>query len=653
MSASSQDKNNLTISVTSALKFSPGDTTCISETKRQSLKGWKTRGRQMNLILDHFMGSISNMYETENQQLLDDLNNFIKSRSKGKLGYIPTAHVKLGMNVADNQLIADMIENSITTQCNALFVVRLSSDDCLAFSTIKSKIVQGLLDIGIGSDLDDEDDIIVESQLQDLSFPFLALARKQMVKDQRPIVVIMDDVENCGNKPGLDSFLISAQQCLENLSIVVILCCYTGSLTLPQLLPTLSCDTMYVSSFSPRCPRNIFQTLMNKVVLTPDLFTFKFSPKCLQLIVDSFVFLDISISRVSLIIKSSLFRHFQSSPFTMCFKTEDELTQALNSLSKKELNSLIKEISTLPSARCISTVTKEAILSRLKEIHLTHLNLLDISTYLYLMSKDMPGSRLASTVSGIFISFLGSKNYGQSDEVEDTIRSLGYLTFEELRLKLDICFNNGSRCDNSEFWYILNSERQILAGFKEEDIVTKTVKPVSLNELEPCKTRSEWKERMKKRIAETPKVLSNFEIWRTSFVSRIKKYLNQISSPYFMPLKELVYFEDVDYVIEHIFASSRGEVVHDLRNPTEAGKDRNVLVSKLHNMIQEGEAKFDVGDLLENLKVEREFDRKKVMNEETMINSFVTSINDLEFIGMIQKDKHKSEIYTKATWEMK
>lgn len=654
---SSQDHiQQFGLSVTNALQYNPGDEKCMIQVKKEAIKEWKARSQQMNILWNHFNSSILQIYQSENQQFLDDLNTFIKSHSKGKLGHVPTANIRLGMNVADNQLLADMIEKSVIDHHVALFVVRLSSEDCLQFSSIKAKIADGLIDQGIGSEMADDDDVMDRAQLLDLSYPYLALARKQYIKDQKPVVVIIDDVENCGNKPGLDSFLITSQQCLENLNIVIILCCYTGCLTLQQLLPTLSCDTMYLSSFSPRSPRNVFQSIMSKVVLTPDLITFKFSPKCLQLFVDNFVFVDISISRASLIIKACLFQLFHSSPLILSFRTEKELEHALNSLPKKELNQLIKAISKLPTAKGAGSLTKEVIQRRLKEIHLAHLNLLDLCTHLFLFTKDLPGSKLATTVTGIFISFLGSRNYGESDDVEETVRALRFLTVENFRRMLDICFNNGLKTGPSEFSQLLLKERETLNSFKEEDIIAKPIEPIPQSEMEPCKTRSEWKEKMKKRISEIPKVLSKFEVWRNNFLLKIKKYLNQVTSPYFMPLRELVYFDDVDYVVEHVFPSIRNQIVHDLRHPLKKGKEEEVIITHVENMIQQNEgSKVDMVELLENYKAEMEFEKKQkdgtVKDMESRISTCVTFIYDLEFVGMIQKDKQGADIYTKATWE--
>ena len=658
MSGSQQrDMKDFGLSVTNAIQYNPGDKKCMSTEKKEALKAWKNQSHQMNLLLDHFNSSTSRMYEAENQQLLDDLNVFIRSHSKGKLGYIPTAQIKLGMNVADNELLADMIEKSVTEERVALFVVRLTSEDCSSFSSIKEKIADGVVDQADESLFDGEEPSRL--QLQDLSYGRLAQMRYRFIRDKRPVVVIVDDMENCGNKPGLDSFLITAQQCLDHLNLVVVLCCYTGCLTLQQLLPTMSCDSLYLSAFNPRSPRNLFQALMSKVILTPDVFTFKLSPNCLQLIVDNFVFVDISISRVSLIVKSCLFRHFHSNPLSIfSCKTKQELDQTLDAIPKKDVNKLLKEVCKLPSAKRSGLLSKQAIMDRLEELHSAHLNLLDVCTQLYLITRDLPGSKLASTVTGIFMSFLRSTNYGDSAEVEDTIQALRFLTLDEFKRKLDICFNNETKTELSDFSQLLMTERETLNGFKDEDVVPKLSVPVAQPDLEPCRKRSEWKEKMKKRIAETPKVRSKFEIWRSGFLSKIKRYLQEISSPYFMPLSELVYFDDVDYIVEHIFPSVRSQIMDDLRDPLKTGSENDFLISKIHNIIQEGEVKMDIHEMLENYKTEQEFapkkkKGKKTEDEESRMGSFVSSVYDLEFIGLIQRDKVRSDIFTKTTWEMK
>lgn len=652
-----QDMRDFGLSVTNAIQCNPGDKESMSTEKKEALKAWRNESHRMNLLLDHFNSSTSRMYEAENQQLLNDLNVFIRSHSKGKLGYIPTAQIKLGMNVADNELLADMIEKSVTEQRVALFVVRLTSEDCSSFSSIKEKIVDGIVDQADESFFEGEEGS--KLQLEDLSYARLAQMRCRFIKDKRPVVVIVDDMENCGNKPGLDSFLIAAQQSLQLLNLVVVLCCYTGCLTLQQLLPTMSCDSLYLSTFNPRSPRNLFQALMSKVILTPDVFTFKLSPNCLQLIIDNFVFVDISISRISLIIKSCLFRHFHSNPFSIfSCKTKQELDQTFDAIPKKDVKKLLKEVSKLPSAKRSGLLSKQSIMDRLEEIHSAHLNLLDVSTQLYLITKNLPGSKLASTVTGIFISFLRSNNYGDSIQVEDTIQALRFLTLDEFKRKLDICFNNETKTELSDFSQLLMTERETLNGFRDEDVVPKPSVPVVLSDLEPCKKRSEWKEKMKKRIAETPKIRSKFEIWRNSFLSKIKKYLQEISSPYFMPLSDLVYFDDVDYVVEHIFPSVRNQIMDDLRDPFKTGSENDFLISKVHKIIQEGEVKMDIHEMLENYEAEKEFapkkkKGKKTENEESRKGLFVSSVYDLEFIGLIQRDKLRSEIFTKTTWEMK
>ena len=198
------------------------------------------------------------------------------------------------------------------------------------------------------------------------------------------------------------------------------------------------------------------------------------------------------------------------------------------------------------------------------------------------------------------------------------------------------------------------------------------------------KSRQEWKERLKEKIVSSSPTnkrtsCSKFEQFKNDFVSDFKSLFKQIKSPLLLPLNEVVYFDDSASVASNYYPCLRNDVLRSLRTPFLDKSDKTLDISKVYQSLSGLPAAVSLSHLYhgfpENSKKskkgvspkkrgrrpkkkqdsddeDKESEGDKKGKESVMEKTqFFTLINDMEYIGLILRDRKKTGRLTKLVWE--
>ena len=198
------------------------------------------------------------------------------------------------------------------------------------------------------------------------------------------------------------------------------------------------------------------------------------------------------------------------------------------------------------------------------------------------------------------------------------------------------------------------------------------------------KSRQEWKERLKEKIVSSSPTnkrtsCSKFEQFKNDFVRDFKSLFKQMKSPLLLPLNEVVYFDDSASVACNYYPCLRTDILRSLRTPFLEKSDKTVDICKVYQSLSGLPAAVSLSHLYhgfpENSKKskkgvspkKRGRPPKKKQNsddedkeskgdekgKESVMEKtqFFTLINDMEYIGLILRDRKKTGRLTKLVWE--
>ena len=241
----------------------------------------------------------------------------------------------------------------------------------------------------------------------------------------------------------------------------------------------------------------------------------------------------------------------------------------------------------------------------------------------------------------------------------------------------------------------LNIEMQALTSSKKMSLTDSSNLNNSLNNskqnnksinLSGLKSRQEWKERLKEQIlsssssSKSSTSISKFELFKKDFVNDLKSILQELRSPLNLPLSEAVYFDDAASIAENYYPCLRKNILDSLRSSDKSNE--TLGISRVYETLSGASASVSLHSLLngfgckkpigkkrysrqtvspkkKNRKSRKQLDDESSEDEEETKgmkgvdeSQFFTLINDMEYIGLIEKsDKKKAGHITKLVWE--
>lgn len=736
---------DLGLTVASAFFRNRPKVICVPcEEKKILLDSWATKAEHIRRLYEHFEDGISRILQDETDVLVQNLVEYVKSQTSSTFGYIPTAIIRHGLRMTDRDAVFDLIERGLSSSACAAEVVRLDASHTTDIESVKRKIIADLMTDELFSKMAGSQKVR-RTYAHRLPFKYFAqsFACHRSDDKRRPVIILIEELERADGH-ALTAFFAMMRNSMTEMPVVVMLGCCTSHLSLQQLLPASAYDMLFVKAFQTASAKTMFVRVMNEILMSSDVYSFKLGPVSLRLVEDNFSFFNFSLEKVLSIIKLMIIRHVGQSPCPLLtFTTPDELKQALVKMSKSELKQLRAEVMSLPSVASVLPELKQMgskdadsfrkfIKRSVTHIHECHKDFLISMKCLSVLSSSRRAGAASDRVESVsiapFVSIIipDDGDITDTNEFKNIQRSLSALCLDELKTRLEACINNHLSTDSSiahllkkEYENLLQLEKDVAISSNSNNKHRSTSSKRDSNDratssagksqsgtvsFEGCKSRHEWKARLKDSLSvsrsdtrenvSTPKKRSKFEEFRSSFVSNVCHFFGELTPPFSLPLHEVIYFSDSTFVADHYFPSTRTTIIESLRHPLalrlsskgETGEgdetsDHELDVTRIYKQLASSSSSISMFDLMQSLQAQKastsqqeaqdadvsprkkarkskgstDKERKRMEDEERVMveerRRFFTLINDMEYIGVVQKDKRKAGRLTKLVWE--
>lgn len=669
-------KNSLGLSLASACQFRrPGVQSAV---KKSALAAWKAKSQSLGKLVMKMEDQIYSAQEVGYGKFLDDVVKFVANGTKDSCGFVATALVKLGTNLSDNEVVFGLVENRLHTDIADAEVIQLSSTDISSMSNILAKLSSHILDKGILRRLFGEHKP-KKSWLQSLTYSTMIEIRKQLGEPLTKLVLLIPELDSVDSNTGLKQLFPVLKRHLEHLPCVLVCGTYTNAITLQHLLPARVTDCLFVETFVIREPRAMFEEIVEKTVISTEMSSFKLGPQLIDLVVENFIFRDYSLQTLASLIKVGIFKHFFSSHLAAKFtaKNEHRISSEFNKLPAREMQTLINDVKKLPSmADCKvprdASAFKQFVKHCVIDIKSAFNAFATTLTYLFVLTRDLPEKPFGNSFSELF-TLAAKQKLVATPECENALRAFKFLSLDELKEAIEQCLKHVGQgeCEGEPFATLLRKHLKAIADLERQgDERDAKAQPVATVNLSQCKSRAEWKEKLKNSIA--PRPLSAFESWRLNFVNDVKELLSELKSPYSMPLHEVLFFDDVGHVDERCFPSPRTEIVATFKQPLSelqlSGTKGDNLpaeldITMIYNHLLHSNHSVNLHDMLEAFKCARGVRKtspvKKSKSKGKLADTtdrrhllrFFNAIEDFEYIGLVAKNKRKCDHVTKLAWE--
>lgn len=662
----------------------PSKKTTISEEKQSLLQEWGLNGNsdkscQINCLLESFEIEMGLLLNRETKSLSESVCSFVNEHKDQKGSYIPTAWTFVGWRMIDRDAIFDSIESKLSKD-KSLLVVRFSLYQLADIESMKKKLISELLE---DERIQEKVKIKDDRKMKTIPFHLLAQYTSGQLQKRFTLVVIIDETEKV-DANALSSFILLLRQAFEYLPSCLILGCCTASLQFHQMIHSKANDCLFVKQILSPSPKKMAQTVLSDLLVSQKWFSFKLGPTIVKLLEDNFTIYSFSLERFLSILKLVIMRHFQDNDLSfLSVSTETDLDQILKKVDPEKLTSLITTLPSLPedkqktlNAGNIGHYIKESIMN----ICHCHEHFLAALSCLVFLGEDLRDS-LGATIAACYIKLTDAQSIGSSPYFDPFLRSLRALSLDELLLRLEKCVNNipvkqkeSKNGDDSiatffhrkyaEFKDLetkLNNPENNKSTTNTPSTASKTTANAS-NIFTGIRSRSEFKSRLQENLKNskdsfTVSSTTIFEEFRNQFIQQLKRVYNDVKSPLHMPLNEVVYLNNSASVIRLYFPPIRSKLFASLRNDEEW---KSTVMSKTYSEIAISPAFVGLEEVHEKIELSTASPKKKSKknsgskdNEQTQGSEELvfTLINDMEYIGLIQKDKRKTGRVTKLTWE--
>ena len=500
-----------------------------------------------------------------------------------------------------------------------------------------------------------------ESQIKRQSFGDIFRICEQYMKDNishnfcPPIVLFLDEIESFDHSL-ITSLILILKEHIETIPLVLIMIKSNHTITLQHLLPSSATDYLIIHYFHSMSGQTIIDELIKEIFIDSTL-PFKLNPNVLEFILRIYKDFDLSIQSINNLVKYSLFLHFYENQLSFLCQTVPKLKIYLK-------NNDIKSSKVLQKTKHfnLSLNRKElnkSIVDKVSQFSAIHTNFVNNLKILHVLLHQIN--------SEISLTHLYS-NALSKDELNKSIDSLHRLSQNQWKNCLEKCLSDELSTDGTESLTRLLKSRQtdlnsiLNDSLSEPQVVIERLNMSELkNKLSNLKTRHQWKETINP--SNKPKMLSKFDVWRNETIESIEQVIDHLPNPIDSDLHDLFFFGDLDSIKQNMFSVLRNDIHTSLSEPilfrcsntTKHSKSDFHRIFELYNENQTIINTFDfftafkqMSQTLEPLDKNRK--RTKDETNDEIIARFMNSVSNLEYIGLIQSAKHKTDHLMRLIW---
>ncbi|XP_031567831.1 origin recognition complex subunit 3-like [Actinia tenebrosa] len=632
-----------------------------------------------------------------------------KTYKHGYINEIPTAVLITGVNMPDHDIIFSQLAKDLSKITP--YIAVLQSKDCTTMKfTMKNMVLQFM-----SSDEEDEEKEESHGSVHHKprlgSYTMVQLChwyktackiqeseKKNLIKNKEtlkkssatenpPLVVILEDFEGF-HPPVIQDFVSVCSQYTHDIPLVMVFGVATSVSAVHQVLPHSVSTLLSIERFQSQPSLTCLLEIISKVLMTAGI-PFKLGHKVFRFLYENFLFHDFSLQNFSTGLQFCMMEHFYENPVSVVCCKQEERESVITDLSHEELEimrrrpSFRKYVESCEMKEQVFLLsdddhTKDVIIKLLVKFDCYHKYFFPVLDCLHAITANLPKHLLGKRVRDVYELCLNSNIYEQ-EQYKESLSLLRVYAKDELLLLLQKCvviLTSSLKESCKE----LENHRDKLTSFLEQ-----------FEKIGEVKQTEETTTPVEPKVT-TPKILSRFELQeklKTAAKQKRKdspfdqlrqevvEYLNQffreyLTCPQNMPLHEVMYFDGITAVKQHLIGMPRVAIQTALTNPhhylkcecceIDAGTIQDSLpdISIAYKLHLECGRLINLYDWLQAFSVVIDPDscsskkktpakKKKKSNEELQAR-FIRAVSELQFIGFIKPTKRKTDHVQRLTW---
>ncbi|XP_071522018.1 origin recognition complex subunit 3 [Panulirus ornatus] len=495
-----------------------------------------------------------------------------------------------------------------------------------------------------------------------------------------PLVVILEDVESFPADVLRDLILICREYCCD-LPIIFVFGIATTPAAVHQSLSQDALACVAMETFQAQPSTHYLNHIIEKVLMSEKV-PFHIGNRPFKLLLDNFLYNDLSIKNFIKGFKLCMIEHFMgnSSTFLCCCKLER--TSRIRAMTPSQLDVIRK----LPSFRTYvesrplkeqaalllnEKVSKSTVLTLMTHLESWYARFCCLVKVANALTSTLPHSPLGRQVREVLTTCL-SQPLAETEEFKDALKLLQLLARDELlpilTNVLDI-LQEESDVDEVllEFY---NKLAVILGRLKSLDQVDQVIDDSPLDEM-PLNIQATDRFHLKEKLLELAKKKCKrpniYESLRSEVLQiMVNEFEQHLQPPSKQPLHEIVFFDSSSTVKRHLVGMPRAAVTTALSNPHHYLQcecchldDPSSIITTLPDISVAYKLHLECGRLI-NLydwlqafisvvDPEEDTSNKKTIDKKLQAR-FVQAVSELQFLGFVKPTHRKTDHVARLTW---
>ncbi|XP_068249965.1 origin recognition complex subunit 3 [Palaemon carinicauda] len=504
--------------------------------------------------------------------------------------------------------------------------------------------------------------------------------RKKMKVEEghrKPVVIIFEDVESFPSHVLQDIILICREH-IRNIPFVFIFGVATTSAAVHCNLSQDASSCLAMETFQAQPSTHYLSEVIDKILMSPKV-PFQLGGRTFKLLLDVFLYHDLSVRNFSRALQVCMIEHFTSSSASVLCCSASDRKHVMKTMKSAQLDSIRK----LPSFRTYvercppkeqaallldEKETKGKILELLEDLECYYERFCLLVKVVNILTSTLPRSPLGRQVREVLATCL-SHTLVKTDEYQEVQKMLKQLSREEITPILSSALKLlKDEAEGDEVLENFHAELKLildqlssLGHVSELETKTSEASPVAIQ----AKDRFQLKEKLMELATKNKKVNPYEEV-----CSQLLKLLDTIFSehlkpPSKMPLHEVLFFDSSTVVKRQLVGMTRGALTTALANPHHylqcecciLDEPSNIVTSlpdvsvayKLHLECGRLINLFDwLQAFVSVIDPEAESSSRKI--DKTYQARFVQALLELQFLGFVKQTRRKTDHVSRLTW---
>ncbi|CAL4245587.1 unnamed protein product [Meganyctiphanes norvegica] len=499
-----------------------------------------------------------------------------------------------------------------------------------------------------------------------------------------PLVVIFEDVESFSSHVLQDLILICSEY-KKILPFVFVFGVATSPAAVHACLSQDASARVAMETFQAQPSTSYLTHIIDKILMT-DQIPFHIGGRTFKLLLDIFLYHDLSVKNFIKGLRFSMIEHFTShtSAFLCCEKSERK--KRISNMSSIQLDNIrklnsfrsaVEKASPKDQAALLvdDNVTKEKIEDMLNNLDCWYVRFCHLVKFVNSLTGGLPHSPLGRQVREVLSSCL-SQSLVESDEFCEAWKTLGTMSREEILPLLRDSLQMLHECsDEDDVLMLIHGELSLLVSqFSSLD----TDKPTDVDPSDEStdstpllqvqvNDRFHLKEKLQEMAKQKVKRPNAFESLRSEILQFLERtFKEHLPCPTSRPLHEICFFDSSSSVKRHLVGMPRASLTTALANPHHYLQcsccfleDKSGITTSLPDVSVAYKLHLECGRMINLydwmqafiavIDPDNDMSIKKSVDPQLQAR-FVQAVSELQFLGFIKPTKRKTDHVARLTW---